>query len=200
MKKTLLLSLIILISTISYAQSAKQMLAEIDGHWELDDNNNVTVVRIIEAPKFSKDEIFNRALNFFTYNYNNGKDIIQTQDKESGLVVGKGVFPNIHKGVSFEITYVNTWHVLRVDAKDGRARAIITLTDYDKIVDPSSSSPSFYTVKIADTYPINPKGSQKTVMTKAFYKSYHMAFDTLDVLEKTIKDGSTFKEIENEDW
>lgn len=200
MKKILLLSLLVLSGTFSYAQSAKQMLAEISGHWELDDNRNVTIVRIIEAPEFSKDEIFNRALNFFTYNYNSAKDIVQTQDKESGLVVGKGVFPNIHKGVSFEITFVDTWHVLRVDAKDGRARAIITLTDYDKTVDPSSSSPSFYTVKIADTYPINPKGGQKTVMTKSFYKSYHKAFDTLDAIEKAIKDGSTSKEIENENW
>lgn len=201
MKKTILLLLIILSGTLGYSQSAKQMLDEINGHWELDDNRNITIVRVIEAPDLSKDEIFNRVLNYFTYNYVSGKSIIQTQDKENGLVVGKGIFPNIHKGVSFVTTYLDAWHVLRVDTKDGRARVIITLTDYDKVTDTGGDyNPTYSTIKIADTYPINPKGGQKTVMTKAFYKSYHKAFDTLDAVEKAIKDGSTSKEIENEDW
>lgn len=202
MKKTLLLiPLLILTATFGYGQSAKQMLAEINGHWELDDNNNVTIVRMVEAPDLSVDEIFNRALNYFTYNYVSGKSVIQTQDRSNGLVVAKGIFPNIHKGVSFVNTYLDTWHVLRVDTKDGRARVIINLTDYDKVTDSGGEyNPTYTTIKIADTYPINPKGGQKTVMTKAFYKSYHKAFDTLEAVEKAIKDGSTSKEIENEDW
>lgn len=200
MKKTLLLSLIILISTISYAQSAKQMLAEIDGHWELDDNNNVTVVRIIEAPEFNENEIFNRALNYFTYNYVSGKSVIQTQDRDNGLIVGKGVYNNIHTGISIITTEVDAWHILRVDVKDGRARAIVTLTEYDKKISGGNTPPSYSTIKVANSYPVNPKGDQKTVMTKAFYKAFHKAFDSLDAVEKAIKDGSTSKEIENEDW
>jgi hypothetical protein len=35
----------------------------------LDDNGNVTFFKIIEAPELTKDEIFNRALNYFIYNY-----------------------------------------------------------------------------------------------------------------------------------
>lgn len=68
-KKILLLSLVTLSVAFGYAQSAKQMLAELDGHWELDDNRNITIVRVIEAPELNMDEIFNRALNYFTYNY-----------------------------------------------------------------------------------------------------------------------------------
>ncbi len=200
MKKILLLSLIILISTFGYSQSAKQMLAEIDGHWELDDNNNVTIVRIVEAPEIEKDEIFNRALNYFTYNYVRGESVIQTQDRDNGLIVGKGLYDNIHTGISILTTEVDAWHILRVDAKDGRARIIVTLTDYDKRIYGGNTPPSYSTVKVAHSYPINPKGGQKTVMTKAFYKAFHKAFDSLDAAEKAIKDGNTSKEIENEDW
>lgn len=48
----------------------------------LDDNGNVTYTRIVEAHKLSKEEIYNRALNYFVYNYGSGKSVIQTQDKE----------------------------------------------------------------------------------------------------------------------
>ena|SRR5690554_3320164 len=92
MRKLLLLLFLTFFGTLSYGQSAKEMLAEIEGKWELDDNENVTVVKVIEVPELKKDEIFNRALNYFTYNYVSGKSVIQTQDKENGLIVGKGMY------------------------------------------------------------------------------------------------------------
>lgn len=52
--KKIFLVLFILIYTFSLGQSAKEMLKEIQGKWSLDDNNNVTVVRIIEVPNMSK--------------------------------------------------------------------------------------------------------------------------------------------------
>ncbi len=110
-----------LLSVLSFGQSAKEMLAEIDGKWKLDDNGNVTIVKIVEAPDLKKDEIFNRALNYFTYNYVSGKSVIQTQDKENGLIVGKGIYDNVHIGMSIVTTYVDAWHILRVDVKDVRA-------------------------------------------------------------------------------
>src|SRR5690606_35894815 len=153
--------LIIFLSTLSYAQSAKEMLAEIDGKWQLDDNDNVTVVKIIEAPELKKDEIFNRALNYFTYNYVSGKSVIQTKDKENGLIVGKGIYDNVHIGVSLITTYVDAWHILRVDVKDGRARVIVSLTEYEKKIVGGSTPPNYSTMKVAQEYPINPKGGQK---------------------------------------
>ena len=71
MKRRLVLILFTLIGLTSYSQNqkSKEMLAEIEGKWELDDNGNVTLVRIIEAPGMSKDEIYTRVHNYFTYNY-----------------------------------------------------------------------------------------------------------------------------------
>lgn len=195
------LFLFLFIGIMVNAQSAKEMLKEIEGKWELDDNNNVTFVKIIDAPNLSKDEIFNRTLDYFTYNYGSGKSVIQSQDKEMGRIVGKGLYDDVHVGVSIVATYVDAWHILRVDVKDGKARAIITLNQYDKkIVGSSSSAPSYSSEQISMTYPINPKGGQKTVMTKAFYKTYKKALATLDSLEKAIIEGNTSQNIENSDW
>ena len=47
-------------------------------------------------------------------------------------IVGKGIYKNVHIGMSLVTTYVNCWHIVRVDVKDGRARIILTLTEYDK--------------------------------------------------------------------
>ncbi|WP_181309068.1 DUF4468 domain-containing protein [Rufibacter sp. XAAS-G3-1] len=200
MKKIILLIAVALIGTVSYGQSAKEMLSEIEGKWQLDDNGNVTIVKVIEAPELKKEEIFNRALNYFTYNYISGKSVIQTQDKENGHIVGKGIYDNVHIGVSIITTHVDAWHILRVDAKDGRARVIVTLTEYEKKIVGGDTPPSYSTMKVAQEYPINPKGMQKTVMTKAFYKAFKKANNTLDAVEKAIKEGSTSKSIENSEW
>lgn len=151
MRKISLLLIMTLLSVLSFGQSAKEMLAEIDGKWQLDDNGNVTIVKIVEAPDLKKDEIFNRALNYFTYNYVSGKSVIQTQDKENGLIVGKGIYDNVHIGMSIVTTYVDAWHILRVDVKDGRARVIVTLTEYEKkIVGGNVHSPESRPLKVRE--------------------------------------------------
>jgi hypothetical protein len=188
------------LSLTTYAQSAKEMLEEINGKWALDDNGNVTVMKIIEVPELKKDEIYNRVLNYFTYNYTSGKSVIQTQDKENGLVVGKGLYINSHVGISFVTTYVSTWHILRVDVQDGRFRVIVSLVDYDKTIVGGSTGPLYSSLKISQCYPVNQEGGQKTVMTKAFYNSFKLANNTLDRVEKAVKDGSTSKAIENSKW
>jgi len=200
MTKILLLSIVTLFGTIAYGQSAKEMLSQIEGKWQLDDNGNVTIVKVVEAPDLKKDVIFNRALNYFTYNYVSGKAVIQTQDKENGLIVGKGVYDNVHVGISLITTYVDAWHILRVDVKDGKARVIVTLTEYEKKIVGGSTPPSYATMKVAQEYPINEKGGQKTVMTKAFYKAFKKVNQTLEAVEKAIKEGTTSKAIENSDW
>lgn len=56
---------------------------------------------------------------------------------------------------------------------------------------------SHVTTHISDEYPINPKGSSKTMAIRAFYKSHLRVFKTLDDLEDELKSGSTSSGIEN---
>ncbi len=138
MRKITTLTVFILIATLSFGQNGKtkSMLKEIEGQWSLDDNGNVTYIRVVEALDLSKDEIYNRVQNYFVYNYGSGKSVIQTQDKDLGRVVGKGLYGDVHTSASLVVTSIDCWHIARVDIKEEKARIILTLTEYEKeIVD-----------------------------------------------------------------
>lgn len=198
MKKTLLI-VFILSSFFSFGQTAKEMLAEIEGKWKLDNSGNVTFTKVIEVPNVSKDDLFTRGLSYFTYKYNSGEDVVQVKDKEQGLIIGKGIYPKVHTGVSLITTEVDATHILRIDIKDSKVRAIVTLQQYFVTLHGGSSGPSRNTYNISSRYPIAQKDSQKTVMTKAFYKSYKKAMETLDELEKALKEGNTGQE-NSDNW
>lgn len=198
--RTKFTSILLILCFICNAQSAKEMLKEIEGKWKLDDSNNVTFVKILETPNVSKNEIFNRVSNYFAYKYTDGNSVIQTRDKDQGLVIGKGIYKNIHIGESIVQTYVSAWHIIRVDIQEGRARIIISLTAYDKIVMDGNALVSESTSTVSENYPINSEGGQKTVMSKAFYKSYQAVQNSFLAIEKAIKEGNTSTNIESEKW
>jgi hypothetical protein len=103
------------------SQNVDKKLLSIQGKWVLDDRKNVTIQR--EAPSLSKEEIYNRALNFFAYHYIDENIKIVNTDQSQGLVVARGVFVNLNN--SFR-----GWHVIKIDVKDGKAKILLTLTEY----------------------------------------------------------------------
>lgn len=198
MKKTLLL-VFMLCNLLVFSQSKKEMLAEMDGKYNVDDNKNVTIAKIIEIEGLKKEDIYLRVLSYFTYNYSNGESVIQIQDKENGLIIGKGVYNNVHVGISIITTEIDLSHIIRVDIKDGKARILITLTEYNSKMIGGNTPPTYATIRVSDSYPINPEGWQSTVYTKALYKGTKMAYASIDAIEKSIKDGNT-NAVENSGW
>lgn len=194
--------LLVLLPICLFSQNAevKLMLKEIEDQWSVDDNGNITYQAVIEVPGMTKEDIYNRSLAFFIYNYSSGKSVIQTQEKENGLLIGKGLYTNVHVGVTIVNTYIDTWHILRVDIKEGRARILLTLTEYEKKVTGGNTPPSYFSIKISEEYPVNPKGMFKTVNGKGFYYSHKRALNTLERIEIAIKEGTTSKEFEDADW
>jgi len=184
MKRILPVFILVLISIYSNGQNAetKKLLSEIEGQWAVDDNGNVTYQRIVEVPELKKDDIYNRVLNYFIYNYGSGKSVIQTQDKENGQIIGKGLYDNIHTfSNGFGFVYLSTWHIARVDVKDGKARVILTLTEYSENFEGSISS-----INVKDEYPVNKDADRKNISAKAFYKSHLSAIASIDAIEKAI--------------
>lgn len=202
MKRIVVICAFIISCLCLFGQNAevKNMLKTIEGQWKLDDNNNVTYQRIVEVPEMKKDEIFNRVLNYFVYNYGSGKSVIQTQDKDNGLIVGKGLYENVFAGNLLTPTYIDAWHIVRVDVKDGKARIIITLTQYDEKITGGNTPPSYFSFKIEQTFPVNINGGSKNQMGKAFYYSHFYSLATLNAIEKAVKEGNTSKNIENKEW
>ncbi len=202
MKSLLLtLCLMVFVTTASTAQSAKarDMFAAIQGQYELDDNGNVTYVSVIEVPELSFEKIWNRSLNYFTYNYSDGKSVIQVQDKDQGTLTAKGMYNEVHVGMNMVGTVtIDCWHIVRIDVKEGRARVIVTMTDYEVITASSASVDSRFN-PVSSEFPIDPtRNYQKTIMTKAFVKAHEEALESLDQIALAIREGNIDSSIDDE--
>lgn len=198
--KYYLVLILFCVSYQSFSQSAKarNLMAEIAGQWQVDENGNVTYVDVLELPGLSKDQIYDRARNYFTYNYNDANEVIQTEDKEQGVVVGKGFYDNVHMSYIPESVF-DCWHILRVDIKEERARVILTLTQYKELLNLGSAGGlQNRTYDISSQYPINFDGAFKTQMAKAFYASHQRALETLDAVAKALKSGNIDSLIDDE--
>jgi hypothetical protein len=198
MKRIVPVFIFVLLCICSNGQNSetKNKLTEIEGKWAVDDNGNVTYQRIVEVPEMKRDDIYNRVLNYFIYNYGSGKSVIQTQDKENGQIIGKGLYENLRtfsNGMGF--VNLSTWHIVRVDVKDGKARIILTLSEYSENFQGSISLRN-----IREEYPVNKDGTRKNIMGQAFYESHIRAIASIDAIEKAIKEGSTSKKIEDKEW
>ena len=174
--------------------------------FEIDDNGNITYMKVIELDGISKDEIYLRAKNYFIYNYNSGKSVMQTEDKEKGVLIGKGMYKNVYIGSTLFFTHAfDTWHILRIDVKEGRVRIVLSLVNYDVTTKSSSKDPGqIKEVRISDTYPINESfdGSKKlkNIYLQTFLVSHKKATNAINGIERAIKEGNTSSDIENEDW
>lgn len=75
--------------------------------------------KIIEIPGKTQDELYRSANEFFVGVFNSAEQTIQYQDKEEGIIKGKGKFR--------EVFSHNYDFIITVEAKDGKVR--ITFTD-----------------------------------------------------------------------
>lgn len=86
--------------------------------------------RVIQAPEYNKDALFVKILEIFSSIYNNAKVVIQAQDKEEGVIIGKGDFENIgYDNISGGRHITTVHHMIKVEVRESRFKVSITLTD-----------------------------------------------------------------------
>jgi hypothetical protein len=200
MKKYLIILIFCSLATPSFSQNreTREMLSEIEGEWKLDNNDNLTYERIISVDNLSKMKLYERALNYIIYNYNDANSTIQDRDKERGTIVAKGMYGEINNGFSLLPTAINTIHILRIDVKEGRAKILLTLTEYDQTVSGGGSAPTQGFYKISSQYPVNSDGYMKNNFGRAFADSHRRALLTLSLIEKALNEGNTTQG--GDDW
>ena len=84
---------------------------------------------IVQVHEASKDQLYSAALAWFGHTYRSGKDVLQTQDREGGTIIGRALFryePVIFMG-SDGIRGVDRY-TITIELKDGRYR--YTLADF----------------------------------------------------------------------
>jgi hypothetical protein len=201
MKTTLIIILFSFISVSAFSQSdeTKKLLASIEGQWQLDENGNVTYQKIVDSLNLTKTEIYNRAMDYFVYNYGDANSVIQNKDVENGIIIGKGIFKSVHTTNAVFLFYkVDTWHILKVEAKDGKARITVSMTQIDLTTSGGDTPDTHVSSLISEQYPLNPKGYQKNIYGKGFYNSHIRALETIASVEKTLRVGGTQKV--NDNW
>jgi len=187
------------LSSTSQSYEAMKRLEAIEGQYSVDDNGNVSYIKIIDSIGLSKDEIYSRVLAYFTYNYTNGESVVQIQDKENGQIIGKGIYMNVYLGQYWTGLYeYDTWHILRVDIKDNRVRAILTLNNYrSRNVQGNGVG---IEERITENYPFVKKGAAKNHYAMAFLESHDRVMASLAGLEKAIREGTVGGAAEKKDW
>jgi len=199
MKKTTLLLFILFLFNASYSQNKEttRLLESIEGKWKQDEKKYITYQEIVEIPNISKDILFSRAENYFAYTYKDANSVIQVNNKESGTLIGKGIFPDVYSKGGLILTIVSVKHILKIECKENKVRVTLSLTDYDiKIV--STQGTEHSSNAIYKYYPIDKKGMAKNNYGQAFYYSHKTAIQTIDEIVKSLKGDSL--ENNNDDW
>lgn len=165
----------------------------------------VSYTKVITVEGKTASELYSIADNYFTYNYVDANSVVQTQDKEAGTIIGKGLYDEFYKytdGLGF--IYCSAVHILRIDCKDGRIRVILTIPNYHFHGIKTSSRPAFdRDTNIMETYPFTgevekPKRSQKREQ-EIFEIVNGMALTTIKGVEDYfVNSGSTG--VENDNW
>jgi hypothetical protein len=175
------------------------MPEEIKGQWQLDEKEYVTCQKVVDCPKINKTELYKRAMDYFVYNYSDVNSVIQDRDVVNGIIIGKGVFKKVqvHNSV-LRNSIVDTWHILKVEVKNGRAKITLSLTQYDESVRGSEPPDIHYLYPISKQYPFNPAGYQKDLYEQAFNISHLKAVETIASVERALLAKST--QNKNDTW
>jgi hypothetical protein len=84
MKVTLFLSLLAITSTLVYSQGLKLPTDSV--------TNKVAFTVVQDVASTSQSELYSRAKIWFVNNFRDAKEVVQLDDKENGLIMGKGNF------------------------------------------------------------------------------------------------------------
>lgn len=92
-----------------------------------DDNGKITYSEVVTLKdSISKVELFSRAKTSFVNLFKNSKSVIQSEDKETGTIIGKGNFQVFVKslGTTYECGYIN--FTFTVSVKDSKYKYVVT--------------------------------------------------------------------------
>lgn len=172
----------------------------------LDKNNSITRVTVIDSIPKTKDQIYVAVNDWFVRSFNDGKSVIQLNDKELGTIIGKGHISNMGNTMSFASSAdISADVIIRVDMKDGRMRITTSIQKYEMekgtgVLGALAGGPAAYQ-KVhqefipSECFPFTKK--QKKEGAKAFVKSHIYSLIVTNKLRDAVLNGLTGGE---EDW
>ena len=181
MKKIILLFMSMCLAFNVMAEDKKQ-------EYVIDDEGNVVFSRIIEDIPMSKAELYEAAYKYISTAYRETKYKIIKNSAEDGIVAGEGEYVHFHEANYPPSSYfLNAPIILRVDAKDGRARLSAIVSYYTGTRTNINKREEIHD-RISECPPIT-KGDKSEKLYDRRKKLYEKAFVVLsEKVQKTLGD------------
>ncbi len=177
----------------------------------LDKNNALTYTQVIEAPNKTKEQLYILLNYWYSATFNSGKAVIQLNDKDAGVIIGKGFIDEIatHIGGMNQYT-VHLEPIIKTDIKDYKIRITYTVPFYtvvkmagggilssfgDGRTRPNRVDENWVLDKC---FPFVKKDSHKKTSSKALIMAHAYSNVVMDKIEEVVKNGLVGNE--NEDW
>ena len=186
--------------TILAIVSVLNVLPQIKGQdYSIDKDGNVVVAKIAEGLALQKHDIYMTAQKYMKDAYKDTKYKIVINSPENAVVAGEGEYLQFHEDNFFPYSYfLNAPILLRVDAKDGRARISIILSYYTGKRSNINETINIHD-RISEFQPINESQTEKRKLyTKAFSVLYQKCQKTLKEVEEVLR--ATRSSVPDTDW
>lgn len=180
----------------------------------LDKNKSLTYEQVIDCGEKTKEQLYIVLNHWFAESFNDASSVIKLNDKESGVIIGKGFVGGIAQHVGGMTAYnVNIHPIIKVDIKDKKIRVTYTLQYYEVEqnigagwMGALSSGPAANTTRKTDKwtidtcYPFSAKDQHKAKKTssKALVMAHAYSNVIIDKIEDTVKNGLVGNE--NDNW
>lgn len=166
----------------------------------LDRNNSITRVTIIDSIPKTKDQIYISVNDWFARSFNDGKSVIQLNDKDAGCIIGKGHIANMGSTMSFVSNAdISADVIIRVDMKDGRMRITTSIQQYEMekgtgilgaLAGGATANKRIHQEFIpSECFPFTKK--QKKEGAKAFVKAHLYSLIVINKLQDAVINGLT---------
>lgn len=172
-------------------------IQELKSVWKAD-ANGVTFVMTVDSLPLSSSEIIAYSKEYLEEAYRPSKYEIETVNTEKSFVVGEGEFVNFETYAAFPNNYsFDCPHHIRIDAKEGRARISLIVTEYE-VVRNNGNIVERTNVKLKDVSPANPDADNSRKMyNKIFLAMAKLVMETMYDFENELRSKMSST---TEDW
>lgn len=192
-----------------YGDNWREAAANLASELSLDKNNALTYTQVIEAQGKTKEQLYVLINYWYTSTFNSGKAVIQLNDKDAGVIIGKGYIDDIASHVGGSNSYkINLTPIIKTDIKEGKIRVTYTVPFYEveKLAGGGilGAMGGNRGVKIDENwvldkcYPFAEKDSHKKTSSKALVMAHAYSNVIMDKIEEAVKNGMAGNE--SEDW
>lgn len=193
MKNLILLLLLFTMPSMMSSQTKEQKL-KFTEYQEQElfkvEDTDIVVSRIMEGLAGDKNALYLKVKSFLSKYYANPAEILEIDDKEGGLLLGKAYTSLASWGMLFSTKFLGADYTLKIDVKDGRVRVKSTTSQWIYQID--DNSPSYYNILMYA--PFTKKGfTSKHAQTETFFRFVEDMQGLIDGLEASLREN-------NDEW